>query len=147
MQAARAPQPTSEDVDLDCSEDVDLDCFTRSEPPPESRPQRKRAWFTGITGLVLVTLTGALFLARPVSSNGLRALSAASGPAARAPAMLTVAALASPVAATAPQKSSSSSAVDPRAGAQAKLSSRVKGAQKTPPRAKKPLKRGAPSRR
>ena len=129
---------------LPSSEDVDLDCFTLSEPPPESRPQRKRAWLAGITGFVLVTMTGVLLLARPVTNGAVRLLNSANGGAVRAPAMLAVPALSPPVAATPPQKSSDASALG--AGARAKLSTYGKGAQKTPLNVKKPTKRAAPKR-
>jgi len=79
MQVARATQPTSFDVEFD----VDLDCFSRSEPPPESRPQRKRTLFALVTGLVLAAACGLFFL----------------GPSAppATPPMATVAALSAPV--------------------------------------------------
>jgi hypothetical protein len=135
VQAARDPLPTSEDVDLDC--------FTLSEPPPESRPQRKRAWFAGITGLVLVTLTGVLLLARPVANGAARLSNAANGGAARAPAMLAFAPLSTPSALTAPQKTPNSTAKTVSAGARAKLSTHGKGTQTKTISAKKPSKRAA----
>ena len=54
---ARASQPTSVDVEFDC--------FTRSEPPPESRPQRKRTLLALVTGLVLAAAVGLFFWGRP----------------------------------------------------------------------------------
>lgn len=130
---------------LPSSEDVDLDCFTLSEPPPESRPQRKRAWLAGITGLVLVTMTGVLLMARPVTNGAIRLLNT-NGGAARAPAMLAVAPPSTPSAVTTPRKDADprASAVD--AGARAKLSTHGKSTQAKAIRAKKPLKRAAPKR-
>ncbi|HYP99449.1 MAG TPA: hypothetical protein VER96_12335 [Polyangiaceae bacterium] len=83
--AARAPQPSSEDVDFDC--------FTRSEPPPESRPRRKQALLAWITGLVLVAMTGLVLLVRPFASRTVQRVDTASAAVARVPATLTVAAL------------------------------------------------------
>ena len=78
-QVARATQPTSVDVEFD----VELDCFSRSEPPPESRPQRKRTLFALVTGLVLAATCGLFFLGR-------------SAPPATPPMATTVAALSAP---------------------------------------------------
>lgn len=127
-QATRAPQPSAEDVDLDC--------FTRSEPPPESRPQRKRAWFAGITGLVLVTMTGLALAVGPTTSRAVRSLSPVTSEPARVPAMLTVAALATPVAANAAQTAPHSVTIG--AVSRAKLSARGKGDPRTTLNAKKP---------
>ena len=79
-QVARATQPSSVDVEFD----VELDCFSRSEPPPESRPQRKRTLFALVTGLVLAATCGLFFLDR-------------SAPPATPPTATTVAALSAPV--------------------------------------------------
>ena len=127
-QAARAPQPTSEDVDLSC--------FTCTEPPPESRPQRKRAWFAGITGLVLVTMTG-LFLVRSLPSDGVRLPHPANGEAGRVPAMLAVSPLSTPVAAATPQKAPNPSAPRANAVARPKASAHAKRGQTTAVSAKK----------
>jgi hypothetical protein len=137
VHAARNSLPTSEDVDLEC--------FTLSEPPPESRPQRKRAWLAGITGLVLVTMTGVLLLARPVSDGAIRLLNANDG-AARAPAMLTVAAISTSSPASVPQNPATSALVGRVTEARAKLSIHSKSAQKSPTSAKQATKRGTPKR-
>jgi hypothetical protein len=137
VQAARTPQPSSEDVDLDC--------FTCSEPPPESRPRRKRAWFVGVTGFLLVAMVGMLVLARPVAFNAVRA-SSANGQAARAPVMLATTPPPPPVAATAAEKPSNASPVGASAGSRAKLTTHAKGSHTMPISAKKPSKRGAPKR-
>jgi len=138
VQAPRGQLPTSEDVDLDC--------FTISEPPPESRPQRKRAWFAGITGLVLVTMTGLMLLARPIASGAVRLLNPANGGAARAPAMLAVAPLATPSAVAAPPKGANPSSSALGAGARANLSTHGKSTQTKAISAKKPTKRAQPKR-
>jgi hypothetical protein len=94
-QAARAIQPTSVDVDVDC--------FCCPEPAPESRPRRNRALLASITGLILVAATG-LLVAAPPALKALARLNDSAG-AARAPAMLTVDALAAPAARIAVQQS------------------------------------------
>src|SRR6478735_6015818 len=83
--AARPPQPSSEDVDFDC--------FTRSEPPPESRPRRKRTLLAWITGLVLVTVTGLVLVVRPLATRTVQRSETATTEVAHASAMATSAAL------------------------------------------------------
>lgn len=58
---ARTPIPTSFDVEIDC--------FSRTEPPPESRPRRKRTLLALVTGLVLVAATGVTLLARSATPH------------------------------------------------------------------------------
>jgi hypothetical protein len=79
-QVARATQPSS-DVEFD----VELDCFSRSEPPPESRPQRKRTLFALVTGLVLASACGLFFLGRsaPRATPPTATVAALSAPEAR----------------------------------------------------------------
>jgi hypothetical protein len=136
VQAPRAPFPTSEDVDFDC--------FTLSEPPPESRPQRKRAWLAGITGIVLITLTAVVLLARPVTNGAVRPLNPANGAAARAPAILAVAPHSTSSVGNAAQKTTNSTTTTVSAGARAKLSAHGKSVQTTVTSAKKLTKRAAP---
>jgi len=82
----RSTQPTSVDVEIDC--------FSRTEPPPESRPRRRRALLACITGgLVLVAATFVSLLGRPLALQAFQRLQAESPNVPRAPAMLSVAAL------------------------------------------------------
>jgi len=100
---ARNTQPTSVDVEVDC--------FSRSEPPPESRPRRKRALLVCVTGgLVLVAATVVSFLGRPLALQAFHRLAAESAGSASAPAMLTVAALSPQGSPLAAQKSAAPSA-------------------------------------
>jgi hypothetical protein len=77
--------------------DVEIDCFSCTEPPPESRPRRRRALLTYLTGLGLVAATGLLFLGLPLASNALRLLDSANRDAAQAPATFAAAAMSIPV--------------------------------------------------
>lgn|GEM_PF-1782683 len=132
--APRAPQPTSEDVELDC--------FTLSEPPPESRPRRKRGLLACITGLVLVGATGLLLLARPFASHSDQPVDhAVSG------APTVVAARSTPVSASAAQNATNSNPASAGTAQRPKLSSsHSKSNQTTVANLKKPLKRAAPKR-
>jgi len=138
--AGRAPQPTAVDVEIDC--------FSRTEPPPVSRPRRTRALLALVTSLVLVAATGALCVGRPIALQALRLLDNAGLGAAHAPAMLTVAALSTPSPAVVPQKSadaapaSSATSAAPRA----KLSAHAKRSDPTLARHKKPVKSARPQR-
>jgi len=105
--------------------DVELDCFSCTEPPPPSRPRRKRALLVCVTGLVLVAATGVSFLARPLASNALRLLDVANSGVARAPAILAGAAISSPAAPVAALNATPLSAAPSAAssaGARSKLS-------------------------
>jgi len=132
----RAPQPSSEDVDIDC--------FTRSEPPPESRPRRKRTLLACISGSVLVVAMGLLLLARPFGPNPTPQLPRAASGAARAAVTLSAAARATPISATAPQKAAKPTSVT--TGPHPKLSAHNKSRQTTLASVKKPLERAAPKR-
>ncbi|HKO47001.1 MAG TPA: hypothetical protein VJV79_04720 [Polyangiaceae bacterium] len=133
-QSVRASQPTSVDVELDC--------FTRSEPPPESHPQRKRGLLAIVTGLVVVAGAGLLLLARPVATQALSSLNTEQGAAARAPAMLSVAAQSAAVP-PAPLLTSSAPAAPNAASsprARSKLSVHAKRGQAAVVNRKKPTK-------
>ena len=116
VERARASLPTSVDVELDC--------FTRTEPPPESRPRRRRTLFALVTGgVLLIAATGVLFMGRLALLRADHALEVAANGAASvpAPAMLTRAVLATEAPGLAkPSAPAPSSAATP--GARAKVS-------------------------
>ncbi|HET7538440.1 MAG TPA: hypothetical protein VFK05_01165 [Polyangiaceae bacterium] len=101
IEPVRVSRPTSLDVEIEparasrpTSFDVEIDCVERSEPPPASRPQRKRAWLALISGVCLLGASGALFFGRSAALHASRVIDATvSAGAARTPAMLTNAAL------------------------------------------------------
>jgi hypothetical protein len=142
-QPVRASQPTAVDVEIDC--------FSRTDPPPESRPRRKRAILAGITGLVLVVaIPSVLLLARPAATGALRLLERGSSDATPATAMLAAAALSRPTAPDAAPKSPVSHAepapiaavpsVVPGPGPRPKLSAHSKRSKATVAGPRKPTK-------
>jgi len=121
--SVRASQPTSVDVEIDC--------FTRSEPPPESRPRRKHAWLALVTGLLLVAAGGSWVVGRPLALQAFTPPADADAVQAggtRASARSTVAALSEPLVravvqpspATAPNIATKKEAPGPKLSVQAK---------------------------
>jgi len=101
VELARASRPTSVDIELEparasrpTSFDVEIDCISRAEPPPESRPRRKRALLALVSGVFLLAATGVLFYGRSAALHAYHVLDAAMiGGAARTPPLSTRAAL------------------------------------------------------
>ncbi len=126
----RASQPTSVDVEIDC--------FSRTEPPPESRPRRKRALLALVTSVFVVAAAGLVFSGR---------LAVLDSGATRAPATLTNGAL-SPAKTPAPtpkpalvqKPASAAEAPAPASGARPKLTTHAQRGKKKAVSAKKPSK-------
>jgi len=76
--------------------DHEVGCFSRTEAPPQPTAKRTRAWVVAASGLALVAATGLLFSIAPLALKTLTRGDAADRGVARAPAMMTMAALSTP---------------------------------------------------